>query len=246
MTDKKGQYPRLPEDDEYAHEEQQTLLTQSFQPPPYTPSTAPSSPYIEPHQAATIAGSTPGPSSGLYPQIYNSSAPQQPVYQPTYQHPKFVDTSKPPPPVDSLFLMASHHEAPHQHQQQQAGFMSSPLVLMKPPSRIEDLRSKPGVVVCQHCNYLVLTETTPENGKESKPENNRQKNKKQKEYMVLTKHYFNLFMIYNRFMHIPRNPWIAVGRNHDMWLLSVAPVHDFMQGYNAFLSKLPRGYRTLL
>ncbi|KAF9359444.1 hypothetical protein BGX26_012344 [Mortierella sp. AD094] len=147
MSDKKGNYSALPTSEEDSNNN--PLLAQAFQPPPYTPSTAPSSPFIEPNQAASVAGS----SSGLYPQIY-SPAPQQP-YQPTYQHPKFNDTSKPPPPP-AQFL------APHQ--QQQANVMASPLILMKPPCRIEDLKSKPGVVVCQHCHYLVLTETTPENG----------------------------------------------------------------------------------
>ncbi|KAF9896268.1 hypothetical protein BX616_007795, partial [Lobosporangium transversale] len=40
---------------------------------------------------------------------------------------------------------------------------SAPLILMRPPTRIEDLKAKPGVVVCQHCRHLVITETSPEN-----------------------------------------------------------------------------------
>ncbi|KAG0357048.1 LITAF-like zinc ribbon domain-containing protein [Gamsiella multidivaricata] len=154
MSDKKGHYSQLPTSDEHEqdqpHQQQQpSVLSQAYQPPPYTPSTAPSSPYIEPNQATGASG----PSSGLYPQIYSPSVPQQP-YQPTYQHPKFNDTSKPPP------LLAP----PHQLQQQQASCTAAPLVLMKPPCRVEDLKARPGVVVCQHCHHLVLTEITPENG----------------------------------------------------------------------------------
>ncbi|KAF9116456.1 hypothetical protein BGX27_002488 [Mortierella sp. AM989] len=151
MSDHKGNYSAIPTSDEDQVYPNDQLLTQSFQPPPYTPSTAPSSPFIEPNHAPSIAGS----STGLYPQIH-SPASHQP-YQPTYQHPKFNDTSKPPPPPVQYL-------APHQPQQHQASVMASPLILMKPPCRIEDLKAKPGVVVCQHCNYLVLTETTTENG----------------------------------------------------------------------------------
>ncbi|KAF8963193.1 hypothetical protein BGZ46_001029, partial [Entomortierella lignicola] len=149
MSDKKGNYSTVPTSEE--EDIGYPLLTQGFQPPPYTPSTAPSSPFIQPNQAPTA-----GPSStGLYPQIHDP-APHQP-YQPTHQHPKFNDTSKPPPP-QAQFLAPQQH--PQQHQQ--ANVMASPLILMKPPCRIEDLKNKPGVVVCQHCHYLVLTETTPE------------------------------------------------------------------------------------
>ncbi|KAG0293839.1 hypothetical protein BGZ96_002223 [Linnemannia gamsii] len=154
MSDKKGHYaPVNTNDDDHS---QNQLLTQGFQPPPYTPSTAPSSPYIAAHEVA-------GPSSGsaaarptapgLYPQIY--SPPQQQPYQPTHQHPKFNDHSKPPPGPAGF--------AP-QPPSQQANCMASPLIMMRPPGRIEDLKNKPGVVVCPHCHYLVLTETTPENG----------------------------------------------------------------------------------
>ncbi|KAG0037559.1 hypothetical protein BGZ83_003374, partial [Gryganskiella cystojenkinii] len=128
------------------------------QPPAYTPSTAPSSPYIHAHQAPSVAGSSAaGPSSGLYPQLDYNAPPPSGQYQPTYQHPKFIDPSKPPLP---------HQQFQHQHPHPppQASCMASPLILMNPPSRIEDLKAKPGVVVCQHCSYLILTETTPENG----------------------------------------------------------------------------------
>ncbi|KAF8932990.1 hypothetical protein BGZ58_006655 [Dissophora ornata] len=154
MSDNKGQYYAIPTSEEDPSQSQNHLLTQGFQPPPYTPSTAPSSPFIEPNQAA--AGSSSG--TGLYPQIY-SPTPQQP-YQPTYQHPKFNNTSKPPPPVPQFFTPQQQ-----QQQQQQPNCMASPLIMMKPPCKIEDLKAKPGVVVCQHCHYLILTETTPENGK---------------------------------------------------------------------------------
>ncbi|KAG0302623.1 hypothetical protein BGZ98_007352 [Dissophora globulifera] len=150
MSDKRGQYSTVPTD-EHDQSRNQQLLTQGFQPPPYTPSTAPSSPYIESQHA--VAGPSSGAAhSGLYPQIYDP-APQQP-YHPTYQYQNFADTSKPPPAVP----------VPHMYSNQGPSVMASPLILTRPPGRIEDLKAKPGVVVCQHCNYLVLTETTPENG----------------------------------------------------------------------------------
>lgn len=78
-----------------------------------------------------------GPST----QIIYSPAPQQQLSQTVYQAPKPANTAHPHPPT------------------------ASPLVLTSPPCRIEDLKTKPRIVVCPHCNYLVLTETTPENGK---------------------------------------------------------------------------------
>ncbi|KAF9151141.1 hypothetical protein BG015_007033 [Linnemannia schmuckeri] len=149
MSDRKGQYTPVNTNDNDDHP-QNALLAQGFQPPPYTPSTAPSSPYIAAHD---VAGPSSTPAAGLYPQIYNP--PQQQPYQPTYQHPKFADHSKPPP--------TSARFAP-QPPNQQPNCMASPLIMMRPPGRIEDLKAKPGVVVCPHCHYLVLTETTPENG----------------------------------------------------------------------------------
>ncbi|KAF9191410.1 hypothetical protein BGZ51_007414 [Haplosporangium sp. Z 767] len=159
MSDKKGHYSPVPTSQEEDHAHENSLLTQGFQPPPYTPSTAPTSPHIDAHYApsAPDASSSTAAPAGLYPQIYNP-APQQP-YQPTYQYPKVNDPTKPPPPLLPQFLNVQHHP-----QQQEASRMASPLILMKPPGRIEDLKAKAGVVVCQHCNYLVLTETTPENG----------------------------------------------------------------------------------
>ncbi|KAG0216133.1 hypothetical protein BGX33_000470 [Mortierella sp. NVP41] len=157
MSDRKGQYAPVNTNDDEDHT-QNALLTQGFQPPPYTPSTAPSSPYIASHEVAGSASagpSTAAPHTGLYPQLYNPPQQQQP-YQPTYQHPKFNDHTKPPP--------APANFAPQSLDQQQASVMASPLIMMRPPGRVEDLKAKPGVVVCHHCNYLVLTETTPENG----------------------------------------------------------------------------------
>ncbi|GJJ70522.1 lipopolysaccharide-induced tumor necrosis factor-alpha factor [Entomortierella parvispora] len=140
MSDSKGHYSPV-----------NTSEDSQPQPPAYTPSTGPSSPYIHPHQAGTSAA----PSSGLYPQLDHSAGAPSAPYQPTYQHPKFHDPSKPPPHVPQYV---------QQQQQPHASCMASPLILMRPPSRIQDLKAKPGVVVCQHCSYLVLTETTPENG----------------------------------------------------------------------------------
>ncbi|KAG0345498.1 hypothetical protein BG004_003662 [Podila humilis] len=173
MSDKKGQYAHLPQDPNDADHEQA-----SPQPPPYTPSTAPSSPFIEPHQlpfaASSSSASAPPipnhPQQHAYPSIYpalnypaqqqhqqhqqQQQRQQQPFYhvgQPNYQAISGLpDTSKPPPPLP--------HVIP-------SGVGLSPqMVLVKPPSRIEELRVKPGVVACQHCHHLVLTETTPENG----------------------------------------------------------------------------------
>ncbi|KAG0277560.1 hypothetical protein BGZ95_005731 [Linnemannia exigua] len=156
MSDSKGHYSPVNTTDE--NHSQNALLTQGFQPPPYTPSTAPSSPYIASHEVAGPSSGMAGPSapahSGLYPQLPQQQQPFQP-YQPTYQHPKFNDHTKPPPTPAGF--------AP-QPPSQQANCMASPLIMMRPPGRVEDLRTKPGVVVCQHCHYLVLTETTPENG----------------------------------------------------------------------------------
>ncbi|KAF9437782.1 hypothetical protein BGZ76_011168 [Entomortierella beljakovae] len=156
MSDKKGNYyPVLTEEENQSNNNNDQLLTQAFQPPPYTPS-APNSPFIQSNQVSSAAGS----STGLYPQLYDPN-PQQ-TYQPTHQHPKFDDPSKP------LLAPQQHHQHQHQHHQQQQhqqpSVMASPLILMRPPSRIEDLKSQPGVVVCQHCHYVVLTEATPESG----------------------------------------------------------------------------------
>lgn len=152
MSDKKGQYSRLPGD---ANDED---VQHNNQPPPYTPSTAPSSPYITPHQipydpssasAPPISGPSQGHSS-LYPPLNYPQIPQHQMH-PNYQAAYKPDTTKPPPPLPFA---------------QPTNALPSPqTVLVRPPSRIEDLRAKPGVVVCQHCRHLVLTETTPENGK---------------------------------------------------------------------------------
>ncbi|ORY99613.1 LITAF-like zinc ribbon domain-domain-containing protein [Lobosporangium transversale] len=156
MSDKKGHYAPIPSEEEERNQLQDnSLLTQGFQPPPYTPSTAPSSPFIQPNNVPSAPGSSTVPNN-LYPQLH-SPVPQHP-YQPTY--PKLNDTSKPPPPMTPFYAPAP----PHQHQGQQAHSMGSPLILMKSPGRIEDLKSQPGVVVCQHCHHLVLTETAPESG----------------------------------------------------------------------------------
>ncbi|KAI1292362.1 hypothetical protein EDD11_008798 [Mortierella claussenii] len=161
MSDNKGHYSAVPsqDDDSHSHNHNQStsLLTQGFQPPPYTPSTAHSSPVIEPHHAP----SAPGPSSGLYPQIYNPPSTQQQPYQPTHQHPKFADTAKPPPMANSFLV-----QGPPGPQLLGAGAhnTASPLIMMKPPCSVENLKALPGIVVCQHCNYLVLTDTTPETG----------------------------------------------------------------------------------
>ncbi|KAK3825489.1 MAG: LITAF-like zinc ribbon domain-containing protein [Benniella sp.] len=139
--DKKGLYSAVPT------QEDDLALTQSFQPPPYTPS-APTSPFIDAHQAVA------GPSSHVY-----NAAPPQPYQQP-YQQPYHQSSYQQPHPQS--------YQPPHQHAKIPNTVPhpapNTPLILMSPPCKIEDLKAKPAVVVCQHCSYLVLTETTPENG----------------------------------------------------------------------------------
>ncbi|KAG0243170.1 LITAF-like zinc ribbon domain-containing protein [Mortierella sp. GBAus27b] len=162
--DKKGQYAPVPMEEDLA-------LTHPFQPPPYTPS-APTSPFIQPHQAVA------GPSTP----IYNAAPlPQQPYQPAPLQHQQYQQYQ--PYQQD----LQPHQQQPHQHQHQHHQHhlhqqqhvvpvnvakpqpppnttAASPLILMSPPSKVEDLKTKPRVVICQHCNYLVLTETSPENG----------------------------------------------------------------------------------
>lgn len=221
MSDSKGHYSPV-----------NTSEDSQAQPPAYTPSTAPSSPFIHPQQAGMSAAA----SSGLYPQLdHNAGAPSAP-YQPTYQHPKFSDPSKPPPHMPQYLQL--QHQQQQAQQQPHASCMASPLILMKPPSRIEDLKAKPGVVVCQHCSYLVLTETTPENGmffqrfllafclptriwrhqKVSPPDCS------------------HSFLCMFRFLHLSWHPWSAAGWSHVLWMLSAAALHHILQGYHALLS----------
>ncbi|KAF9158871.1 hypothetical protein DFQ27_008351 [Actinomortierella ambigua] len=118
---------------------------QGVEPPPYTPSTAPSSPSI-------------GPSAPLLQHQHFSALQEQ---QPLLQQQAVVTYPRVHPSYPQHHI--AHHPG-HVAQHPQASVMSSPLVLMKPPSRIEDLGPKPGVVVCPHCHYVVLTETEPEAG----------------------------------------------------------------------------------
>ncbi|KAF9974651.1 hypothetical protein BGZ73_001874 [Actinomortierella ambigua] len=138
MSDKKDKklYPQLPSEE-------------TVEPPPYTPSTAPSSPSIGPsapllqHQHFPASPPLPPPQ---HPQVHPSAGVSFSGVHPGYQQHHFVGPpSQPPHPMS-------------------AAVMSSPLILMKPPTRIEDLGPKPGVVVCPHCHYVVLTETEPEAG----------------------------------------------------------------------------------
>ncbi|KAF9583387.1 hypothetical protein BGW38_009595 [Lunasporangiospora selenospora] len=152
MSDSKGNYSRIPAADLDHDINQPTMLTQGFQPPPYTPSSTASSPHLPAASA-----------SNLYPQLHPHS-----LDEPKSLYPQPFDTTKPPPPMPH-YQHFQQQQQPQQQPQQQLQVqgphcMSSPLILMSPPTRVEELKSKPGVVVCQHCHYLVLTETTPENG----------------------------------------------------------------------------------
>ncbi|KAG0039822.1 hypothetical protein BGZ83_002712, partial [Gryganskiella cystojenkinii] len=150
----KGKYEPLPEEED----------ENTPQPPIYSPFAAGSSvspllnlhPLHQQHQqqlssyASPSHSSTPNPASPSAPLLYphlqddDPSPPQQHQYQQPNPH------QHPPPSV------------PHQEATTHAGIRASPLILMRPPTKIEDLKAKPAVVVCQHCRHLVFTETSPE------------------------------------------------------------------------------------
>ena len=44
------------------------------------------------------------------------------------------------------------------------GVSSIPIPSTQNPINVESLRTKPDVVICQHCNCKVVTTTSPENG----------------------------------------------------------------------------------
>ncbi|KAF9925182.1 hypothetical protein FBU30_004989 [Linnemannia zychae] len=175
----------------------------SSQPPPYSLSEEPSSPYFAPHggsqytaspSAPPVPSSTAPPatllaSPQLYPQLYQQQEPQSsapsshssPHQYHSYQH-QYLQQQQPKSPYQAIPTQNN----PYQHQQYQqpqsqtphaqrstqnhaghfgpAPVASSPLVLARPPTRIEDLKTRPAVVICPCCHHLVLTETSTENG----------------------------------------------------------------------------------
>ena len=130
--------------------------THSMQPPPYSPS----------------AHRSPFPFVGPYPVPSNQFSSSQPLLYPREQH---VNQSL---PYQSLQARQNQLQQYHQPGYQgnepplgilrdvttPSGIMASPLILMRPLTKVEDLKSKPGLVVCQHCRHLVYTETSLENG----------------------------------------------------------------------------------
>ncbi|KAK3826708.1 MAG: LITAF-like zinc ribbon domain-containing protein [Linnemannia gamsii] len=120
------------------------------------------------------------------------SPPPQPAQsQSPYQHHRQYPQNhhQPKSPYQAIPAQESSYQYQHQqlHRQQQqqrqpqtpqthlplgqgaahfgpAPVASTPLVLARPPTRIEDLKTRPGVVVCPCCHHLVLTETSTENG----------------------------------------------------------------------------------
>ncbi|KAI7819615.1 LITAF-like zinc ribbon domain-containing protein [Gamsiella multidivaricata] len=176
MNNKKVNYSRLPEDDDDDG-------VNNAQPPPYTPSEAPSSPYITPGPAAPF-GSPNVPSSSsteLYPTlqymnpqpfvqsgISPSSGYQAPPHGHLHQYPQQLYPQQLHPQQlhpQQQQLMPPPHTIYHPPTNSQiTNVVGPPMILMRPPARIEELRNNPGLVVCQHCRHLVQTETLPENG----------------------------------------------------------------------------------
>lgn len=143
-----GHYSRLAADDEH------TL------PPPYTPT--------DTHLSSS--SSTQNNSRAVEPYIA-TSAPCNPA--------PHVSALQLQPALQNVSHAGWHHPAPNAQQQplllphttylssQMPQCSTTPLILRQPPTRIENLKTKPDLVVCQHCHHLVLTETTHENGKAS-------------------------------------------------------------------------------
>ncbi|OAQ25078.1 hypothetical protein K457DRAFT_141421 [Linnemannia elongata AG-77] len=176
LTSEAPSSPYLPSPHQGTHQ-----YTGPSAPPALSPSAGPSSatPGLYPHvhnQQVTHSPTT------------SPSTPQSP-----YQHHQYHQQHQPKSPYQAIpthensYQYQQQHQQqpqhqpyyqpyPHQHQQQipqsphgqrhlgPAPVATSPLVLAKPPTRIEDLKTRPGVVVCPCCHHLVLTETSTENG----------------------------------------------------------------------------------
>ncbi|KAG9324411.1 hypothetical protein KVV02_004431 [Mortierella alpina] len=73
-------------------------------------------------------------------------------------------------PHQPTYQSLSPVNQPYQHQATIQQFalhppmQTSPLIMSRAPPRIQDLKNKPQMVICQHCRHLVLTDTTTENG----------------------------------------------------------------------------------
>ncbi|KAG0329712.1 hypothetical protein BG000_011975 [Podila horticola] len=78
--------------------------------------------------------------------------PQPPAYAPAQAPAQF-------PPQDTQYVPQPNYNAPPP--QIHGG---APLPTTHNPIQVESLRTKPDVVICQHCNCKIVTATTPENG----------------------------------------------------------------------------------
>ncbi|GJJ75530.1 hypothetical protein EMPS_07888 [Entomortierella parvispora] len=147
---KNGKYTRVPERDNHSDD-----ASPSTQPPPYSPSAdRPSPSFVHPHHA---------------PMSHDS--PSEPLFRPPVQHVNQLLQYQSPQAHQSQ--LQQHHQPGYQYNEPQhqvlrnvttSGLMVSPLILTRPPTKVEELKSKPGLVVCQHCRHLVYTETYLENG----------------------------------------------------------------------------------
>ncbi|KAF9374265.1 hypothetical protein BGX21_004173, partial [Mortierella sp. AD011] len=93
-----------------------------------------------------------------YQQYQSQPQPQQQQCQYQYQQqcqPQYMQPQQQPQSQCRLPSSQTHCLSPPQ--QVMRSTPSTPM-LMRPPSKIEDLKTKPDVVVCQHCHHLVLTE----------------------------------------------------------------------------------------
>ncbi|KAF9292640.1 cell death-inducing p53 target 1 [Mortierella alpina] len=135
MNNGKDHHTRQPQNDANDGVDIDTL------PPPYTPTDEAPSPRLTPNQepyAGTSASVARAPLPPHHPTYQSFSPANQPYqYQARLQH--FPQGSPP--------------------------MQTSPLIMSRAATRIQDLKNKPAMVICQHCRHLVLTDTTTENGR---------------------------------------------------------------------------------
>ncbi|KAF9429949.1 hypothetical protein BGZ94_008905 [Podila epigama] len=177
MSDKKGLYSPLPETE---HEDDL-----NNRPPPYTPSTAPNSPFVAPHQTPNAAASSssatappmPGQTSSLYPPL-NYAGPHNPQHIPNYHsaghspnpaypanppHPASFSVTNTPQQAYPSYQATGYSPLPADHSKPppplpnpgQTSNTVPQVVHVRTPIRVEELKSKPNIVVCQHCRHLV-------------------------------------------------------------------------------------------
>ncbi|CAO3571140.1 unnamed protein product [Mortierella alpina] len=134
MDDGKGHHSRLPRSNANNGADLDTL------PPPYTLTDEAASPRLTPNREPCAGTSA-----------FFATAPQSP-HQPSYQ--SFSPVSQPYQQQATL----------QQFPQRPPPMQTSPLIMSRAPTRIQDLKNKPAMVICQHCRHLVLTDITTENG----------------------------------------------------------------------------------